>query len=158
MPAEASSCVDAEDTVSTISPTATLKAVGEPGHIRLALNGDAFFGVLLLFAVEAELGLHRLHVSQRHADLVIPLDDDTAVEQALRDLCHRRVELSKRPSDSSDGLKAEQSSEHEAKGQHGQRDAAADRKFTRAGAELRLQRHDYHERRLHRDEGEPAAP
>jgi hypothetical protein len=52
------------------------EAVGELRHVRLALKRDAFFGVLLLFAVEAQFGLHGLHVSQRDANLVIPLDDD----------------------------------------------------------------------------------
>ena len=130
-----------------------LEAVGELRHVRLALEGDAFFGVLLLFAIEAEFGLHGLHVSQRDADLVVPLDADAAVEQALRDPCHRRVELFERSSDGADGLKAQPSSEQKAKGQHGQRDAAADRKFTLTGTKQGLQGNDHHESRLHRDEG-----
>ena len=35
--ADASSSVEAEDTVSTISPTAAFELVGEPDHVRLAL-------------------------------------------------------------------------------------------------------------------------
>ncbi len=83
-----------------------LKIVGELDHVRLASNGDALCGVLLLFAVETKFGLHGLHISQRDTDLVVLLDDDAAVEQALSDFRHRPVELFKRPSDGPDGLKA----------------------------------------------------
>src|SRR5258708_6169170 len=73
-----------------------LEIVGELDHVRLASNRDALCSVLLLFAVEAKFGLHSLHISQRDTDLVVPRDDDAAVEQALRDFRHRPVELFKR--------------------------------------------------------------
>ena len=89
-----------------ISPTAPSKSFGELVHVEFALYRDALLGVLLLFAIEAELGLHRLDVSQRDADLVVAFDGDAAVEFALRDFRHHTVELLERPADGADGLEA----------------------------------------------------
>ena len=82
----------------------SLEIAGELVHIRLALHGDALLHILLGFPIKAELGLQRLKVSQRDADLVVALHDDTAVEQALRDFRHRSVELFEWPHHGADGL------------------------------------------------------
>ena len=78
VPAEASSSVEADETVSTISPTATFEIVGELDHVGLALLGgdlvllDLGFGLVagLLLGLDFE-GLDRL----RHvADFVLAVE------------------------------------------------------------------------------------
>ena len=93
VPAEASSSVEAEDTVSMISPTATSKSSASLLHVRLALLDGLRFDRLLLDLHSLDLYSAGLEYGQRRhdlADLVAAprcrcIDREVAARQSLHD-------------------------------------------------------------------------
>ena len=106
--AEASSSVEADDTVPTISPTAPSKSVGELAHVLLALLGRDLILPHLGFRFLARLllghDLEFLDGAGDLADLVLTAEPrQHHGEVAAGELFHRDRQRAHRPRDAEDG-------------------------------------------------------
>jgi len=99
--ADASNSVEAEETVSMISPTALSKIVCELDHVGLALPGAALFGRQLVglhpFDLKA-VGLEHFHGARHLADFVATLGAGNIRFQIVAgEGFHHGLELADRP-------------------------------------------------------------